>query len=130
MQSSEAGLGGKIVDGLNNCSGDVVTFLEDDDCYERDRLEFVEESFGDPGLTYLQNGFTVIDAQGAPYQGRFPHDAQMRHWTRLGSVSVPGRPTRESLRTWHGFQLVSTIVRFQSGDPFWLMRTDCSSGAI
>ncbi len=98
VQSSAISLGGKILDGLRRSSGEVATMLEDDDCYLPDRLAFVQEAFRDTELTYLQNGYAPIDALGRPYDGRFPHDSELARWRKLGTVSMPGRTSRNSLR--------------------------------
>jgi hypothetical protein len=98
VESSASSLGGNILDGLHRSSGEVATMLEDDDRYLPRRLECVQEAFQDSELTFLQNGYSPIDALGNPFRGRFPHDSELARWRRIGTVTVPGRPPRHSLR--------------------------------
>ncbi|MCI4334839.1 MAG: glycosyltransferase [Thermoplasmata archaeon] len=78
-------LGAKVALGLRNCTGDVVTFLEDDDAYEPERLPRVSRAFGeDPALSYYRNGQRFVGPDGqTPAQ---PDGKAARNLQRLGSV--------------------------------------------
>jgi len=57
--------GRKILVGLEESKGDVITFLEDDDMYADNRLEEVYKAFTSYGrLVYFQNSQTIIDGNG------------------------------------------------------------------
>lgn len=89
VASDSPGLGGKIVAGIENSSGEVITFLEDDDLLEAHRLERIRDAFmNDASLTYFQNGIRPIDAEGLPYPWRFPHDTALRRWRALGPFDL------------------------------------------
>ena len=58
-------LGGKIIIGIQESRGDVITFLEDDDMYAPERLQVVEKAFKDiKNLVYFHNDQVVIDEEG------------------------------------------------------------------
>lgn len=60
-------VGEMMATGLSNCSGDVVSFLDDDDACAPDRLRRVVERFeSEPSLVLLRNGFEPIDRKGQP----------------------------------------------------------------
>jgi len=57
--------GRKILVGLEESKGDVITFLEDDDVYVSNRLEEVYKAFTSfKRLVYFQNSQTIIDENG------------------------------------------------------------------
>ncbi|MFP3287625.1 MAG: glycosyltransferase family A protein [Acidilobus sp.] len=57
--------GRKILVGLEESKGDVITFLEDDDMYVSNRLEEIYKAFTSYGrLTYFHNSQTIIDSNG------------------------------------------------------------------
>jgi len=57
--------GKKILVGLEESKGDVITFLEDDDMYVNNRLEEVYKAFTSyDRLVYFHNSQTVIDSNG------------------------------------------------------------------
>ena len=57
--------GRKILAGLEESKGDVITFLEDDDMYTNNRLEEIYRAFMSHGrLTYFHNSQTIIDSNG------------------------------------------------------------------
>ena len=58
-------LGGKIVIGIEEARGEVITFLEDDDMYVPGRLETIERAFGGrKDIIYFHNDHTDIDEEG------------------------------------------------------------------
>lgn len=115
IESKERTLGGKLIEGLESTSGEILTFLEDDDQYSPDRLSHVSIAFRDPAVTYLQNGFSLIDREGKPYVGPFHNLRKRRTWDTLGLLSINGRP--ESSELWPlsripaGFNNSSIAVR-------------------
>ncbi|MFP3402682.1 MAG: glycosyltransferase family A protein [Acidilobus sp.] len=57
--------GRKILAGLEESKGDVITFLEDDDMYINNRLEEIYRAFTSyRRLTYFHNSQTIIDSNG------------------------------------------------------------------
>jgi len=57
--------GRKILVGLEESKGDVITFLEDDDVYVNNRLEEVYKAFTSyDRLVYFHNSQTIIDENG------------------------------------------------------------------
>ncbi|MFP3287130.1 MAG: glycosyltransferase family 2 protein [Acidilobus sp.] len=57
--------GRKILVGLEESKGDVITFLEDDDMYASNRLEEVYKAFTSyDRLVYFHNSQTIIDGNG------------------------------------------------------------------
>jgi len=57
--------GRKILAGLEESRGDVITFLEDDDMYVKNRLEEAYKAFTSyDRLVYFQNSQTIIDGNG------------------------------------------------------------------
>jgi hypothetical protein len=128
--SSAAGIGGKIADVAEQCSGDIVTFLEDDDIYRADRLERVDVAFREGRLTYLQNGYAPINELGVPRFGHFPHQSKMEQWKRLGPITLTGRPSGAELRILRripaGFNNSSISIRRSVLDDGWdlLRRVD------
>jgi glycosyltransferase involved in cell wall biosynthesis len=58
--------GRKILAGLEESRGEIITFLEDDDMYVSNRLEEVYKAFTSYNhLTYFHNSWTIIDDKGS-----------------------------------------------------------------
>lgn len=56
---------GKVRVGIENSSGRILTFLEDDDLYRPERLSVIYEEFRkDPELVYYHNSHIPIDSKG------------------------------------------------------------------
>jgi glycosyltransferase involved in cell wall biosynthesis len=65
IHSKDATLSGKIREGLKIAKGNVICFLDDDDTFYENKLEYVFEKFiKDDNLGYFHNGFSSIDADG------------------------------------------------------------------
>jgi glycosyltransferase involved in cell wall biosynthesis len=116
VKCDEVGLGAKVAEGVRVSRGSIVTFLEDDDLYAPERLSYIAGAFqSDPSLTYLQNGFRVIDARGRPRPSHDLHARIMRSWLARGAVCIPGSPTPSQLRAIReipsGFNTSSIAVR-------------------
>jgi glycosyltransferase involved in cell wall biosynthesis len=60
-----ASIGAKVALGIRIASGDVITFLEDDDMYTSERLRIIEKTFeANPSLIYYHNNVLTIDELG------------------------------------------------------------------
>ena len=58
-------VGDKLVIGMEEARGDVITFLEDDDMYVPERLQVVKKAFEEAkGLVYFHNAQVVVDEEG------------------------------------------------------------------
>lgn len=63
--SKDASLSGKIKEGLSIARGNVICFLDDDDMFYRNKLEYVYNKFKmDEQLGYLHNNFSAINVSG------------------------------------------------------------------
>lgn len=63
--TNETAIGSKISLALNKASGKIVSFLEDDDAFEANKLEVIYSKFReDPLLMYLHNSFITVDKKG------------------------------------------------------------------
>lgn len=85
---------------MRACSGEVVTFLNDDDMWERTRLKVISGLFAsDPELGYFHNGQSFVDASGRPSRDGFrfsffkhPSGFFKRHDTKLSSEYLVRHP--------------------------------------
>ena len=65
--TSNVPIGEYISIALKNSSGDVLCFLDDDDAFEKNKLEVVYGAFSrNAALTYMRNDWSLIDAEGKP----------------------------------------------------------------
>jgi len=65
VYSNEEYQGRMYLNGLKETSGDVITFLDDDDTYMPNRLEYVYNVFvRNPDIGYLQHSHTHVDING------------------------------------------------------------------
>lgn len=61
IYTEDTSLSGKIVLGLKTSSGNIVSFLDDDDIFLQTKLEHVRKAFlGSPDLIYYHNNFKII----------------------------------------------------------------------
>jgi len=63
----ENNLGAKVAIGIQNCEGKIVTFLEDDDIFELNKINFVLEAFKNKGLCYYHNQYNLIDSASSSF---------------------------------------------------------------
>ena len=60
-------LSGKIIEAIGIARGNILCFLDDDDMFYREKLEYVFKKFNENNnLCYLHNNFTAIDRDGKP----------------------------------------------------------------
>jgi hypothetical protein len=98
VECAEVGLGNKIAAAARRATSPLVAFLEDDDLFEPDHLTRVLSTFrADPTITYLQNGYQSIDAQGNANPQPGPPLTAMLRWSHRGTIRVPGRPHARDL---------------------------------
>ena len=92
-------IGEAIQAGIRSSRGSILTFLDDDDCYDPRRLAYVLDAFRRIGdLGFFKNGFAVIDSRGKLLpQHPFRAD-QRRNSERLGPVLLRGERRLEQLR--------------------------------
>ncbi len=101
---------------LDEARGEVLSFLDDDDVWKREKLASVDREFSrDPTLGYFHNGFDVVDDRLRPYErSPFPQPSE-RLEIRAGDVRT--RPVPPSaLRM--GFNSSCVSVRRGWLSPF------------
>lgn len=65
IHSDDITLSGKIRTGLDIARGTIICFLDDDDMFYRQKLEYVLKKFnGNNKLSYFHNNFTPVDENG------------------------------------------------------------------
>jgi hypothetical protein len=103
--------------GIDACSGDVISFLNDDDLWGKDKVARVRSIFGSyPSLGYYRHSFVPVNKFGETVRlklGRSPsEDFRTRQrfeyvraadltkrWNRLGSLGVDVNDSTISIRT-------------------------------
>ncbi len=77
-------IGTYILKGLENSRGDIVTFLDDDDLYERTRLAEVAKIFDEnKEVVYYRNAVRIIDQSG-----RLISISNSNKWCKSGQYSL------------------------------------------
>ena len=67
VHSDEEYQGRMYLNGLKEANGDIIAFLDDDDVYVPNKLEYVYNVFSqNPDVGYLQHSFTPVGADGSP----------------------------------------------------------------
>jgi glycosyltransferase involved in cell wall biosynthesis len=64
IDTSEQPLGAKVLVGVENCRGEFIAFLEDDDLFGYNKIETLIEIFMNEKVGYYHNGFENIDSKG------------------------------------------------------------------
>ena len=64
ITTKEQSLGSKIIAGVKNCNGGIISFLEDDDIFLENKLETVIKAFSDNRLIYYHNNYSTINEKG------------------------------------------------------------------
>ena len=69
-------IGSYISKALSIARGEVISFLDDDDAFDRDKLLHVYSSFqSNPKLVYCRNELSIIDAEGKTIlESKMPHN--------------------------------------------------------
>ncbi len=99
VRSSAPGLGAKVCEALRFCQGSVISFLEDDDLFEPNKLELILTRFNaNPSLGYYRNGFLLIDAEGNLRPGDPSQRRTLRALATIESVTFSGRIPRKALK--------------------------------
>ena len=62
-------VGFDLAEGIKNSTGDIITFLDDDDLYEPERLERMLRLFDNPEVFYVKNEVYFIDRAGKTLPG-------------------------------------------------------------
>jgi len=112
-------IGAALVRGLAACTGDTVSFLDDDDLIRPGRLAEVRRAFAASGsLVLWKNGYTEVDVDGRAY---VPPGGPVAQPTAAREFSCD-RIDRETLR-WvvasHAYGILSTLtVRRTALEPF------------
>ena len=74
IYSENKTLSGKILEAIGIARGNILCFLDDDDMFYREKLEYVLNKFNESdNLCYLHNNFTAISSDGKPlaYYNRY-----------------------------------------------------------
>ena len=80
--------------GLRRCTGELVSFLDDDDLWEPDRLSTLVAALADnPRAVGAYSGATYIDEQGATRGEGWPGTPGSSKAILSGSVALPRLPT-------------------------------------
>jgi len=67
VHSDEEYQGRMYLNGLKEADGDIIAFLDDDDTYAPNKLEYVYNVFSqNPDVGYLQHSFTPVGPDGTP----------------------------------------------------------------
>lgn len=73
IMTDEASLGSKLVLGIGRSEGEVLSFLEDDDEFEMDKVERVLDFFSRGRVAYYHNNYSVIAENGTATRGALPY---------------------------------------------------------
>ncbi len=91
IHSSERNVGAKVALALELCLGQVICLLEDDDIWERNKLETIFYAFRKtPSLGFYHNGWTVIDRDGRSASHPV-HSTGRKILSRVGNVTASGK---------------------------------------
>jgi hypothetical protein len=78
-------IGDMLATGVSAARGEVVAFLDDDDCFHPAKLREVTEVFADPKVVFFHHGWRRVDG------GRRPLDAPAEFTRAQIRVSLPAR---------------------------------------
>lgn len=60
--------GEKLAIGIENCKGEIISFLDDDDLFTPNKAITLIEAFKDPALIYHHSSIITIDSSGSEYK--------------------------------------------------------------
>lgn len=63
IYTDDTSLSGKLAIGIKNSSGNVISFLDDDDMFTEDKLEYIYNKFTDK-VAYIHNNYITINKNG------------------------------------------------------------------
>jgi glycosyltransferase involved in cell wall biosynthesis len=102
LYSPSLTIGSKIVEALPVCTGHVCCLLEDDDLFERTKVERVQNKFAaDPELLYYHHSRSYIDTQNGPLKTTFRR-SDRRRIRRLTEVKLKSGCRAEELAKLRG----------------------------
>lgn len=67
IHTDEKSFGAKISRGIEEASGDIITFLDDDDLFTPDRINTLTNLFNDRSVVYHHSSILTIDSNGKEY---------------------------------------------------------------
>ena len=105
-------LGEKCILGVNSSSGEIITFLEDDDVYHEGRLQKVVEVFKSGDVVYYHNDHYIIGADGNLYSDRLFPSVGSSYSIKLAELNL--KNTRRLLSGGAYFNLSSIAFRKSS----------------
>lgn len=113
IQLDEPGYGSKLLCGLENSNGEIVSLLDDDDLFDSEKLAFVNGEFSsDPDLVYLHNNFNLIDEGGNSIQKKL---RKFDLKEGFGEVQFDANRRREIVRLNHkGLDFNHSCISFRS----------------
>lgn len=119
----DGSVGKFILEGVNICSGDIITFLDDDDLYDPKRLETIYTLFTEfPELNYYKSSNIMIDSSG-----RILPEIRRRKRCHGGFYSKEKLLAKGNLQRLQ-FNLSCTTVRREVLNPFTLLLPQMSGG--
>ena len=71
--TDEKSLASKLALGIENSEGEIISFLEDDDLFCRDKIESVIENMSKEKVGYYHNGYSIVDSKGKVIKGYLPY---------------------------------------------------------
>jgi glycosyltransferase involved in cell wall biosynthesis len=88
LQRGNEIVGSYLVSAIEASKGDVLVFLDDDDEFFPDKLEYLESLFAEnPDASYFHNDRIVIDSSGKEITSRF-REEQVRYIRKIGHLIV------------------------------------------
>ena len=101
VYSDEEYQGRMYLNGLKEANGDIIAFLDDDDVYVPNKLEYVYNVFSqNPDVGYLQHSYTLVGPDGSPRpclakeapKNLVPQDELKLAWDEISKYKWYGHP--------------------------------------
>jgi len=94
----EGTLGEFLAKGVNETKGDIITFLDDDDEWEPEKLSTIRDIFErHPEVYYIHNGYITINEEGELIKGKLMTDP-FGYQNKSEGVTLNGSPDEIGLR--------------------------------